>query len=258
MKMSSQNSFKVFWLNFIFCLYGFNSSAADVPKRIHVIVALCDNDHQGILPVNRKIGNGDDLANNLYWGCSDGLGRYFRASRDWTLVDSKKEDLAGPGKEPIVLETLTFKHDATGAVLTAEAWRGREIKKSIQKFADMLNEESIDLVAYIGHNGLMEFDINQTVPEVPRTTKKDAIVLCCKSQPYFSDILTKVGTRPVLLTDQFMYPGSFLLKAALDGWLKGESTTQIRERAAKVYAANQKISVSAARGVFSNLSEKTH
>lgn len=134
--------------------------------------------------------------------------------------------------------------------MTAEAWRGREIKKSIQKFADLLNKESIDLIAFIGHNGLMEFSIDQAVPEVPRTSKKDAIVLSCKSQPYFSDMLTKAGARPVLLTDQFMYPGSFLLKAALDGWLKGESPTQIRERAARAYAANQKIGVSAARGVF--------
>ncbi|MBS1655648.1 MAG: hypothetical protein JSU05_12430, partial [Bacteroidetes bacterium] len=39
-------------------------------KTIHVFVALCDNKYQGIVPVPAKIGNGQDPANNLYWGCS--------------------------------------------------------------------------------------------------------------------------------------------------------------------------------------------
>ncbi|HST23582.1 MAG TPA: hypothetical protein VLR90_20895, partial [Blastocatellia bacterium] len=36
-------------------------------RVIHVLVALCDNEHQGIVPVPAKIGNGDDPQNNLYW-----------------------------------------------------------------------------------------------------------------------------------------------------------------------------------------------
>ena len=35
-------------------------------KIIHVFVALCDNDSQGIVPVPKKIGNGNDPDNNLY------------------------------------------------------------------------------------------------------------------------------------------------------------------------------------------------
>ncbi len=236
--------------------FGVRVSADDEPKRIHVIVALCDNEHQGIAPVNARIGNGEDLENNLYWGCSDGMNRYFRNSKDWTLVESKKADQEGGEEEGTdrhpVLETLIFKHKSTGAILTAEAFRGREIKASIQKFVDLLNDETNDLVAYIGHNGLMEFGINQEIPDVARKMKKDAVVLCCKSDAYFSGILKKADARPILMTDQFMYPGSFLLKAAVDGWLRGESTTQIRERAAKAYVTNQKIRLSAARGVFTD------
>jgi len=44
-----------------------------------------------------------------------------------------------------------------------------------------------------------------------------------------------------------------LLKAAIDGWLLGESPTKIRDGATAVYAMNQKICVSAARGVFTDL-----
>ena len=42
-------------------------------KTIHVLVALCDNKYQGIVPVPPKIGNGQDPDNNLYWGCAFGV-----------------------------------------------------------------------------------------------------------------------------------------------------------------------------------------
>ena len=49
-----------------------------------------------------------------------------------------------------------------------------------------------------------------------------------------------------------MYPGAFILHAALEGWMNGESFSEIRQRAAVSYARNQKISIKAARGVFSS------
>jgi hypothetical protein len=47
-----------------------------------------------------------------------------------------------------------------------------------------------------------------------------------------------------------MYPGGFVLRDALAGWTRGETPTQIRDRAAAAYARNQHISLAAARGVF--------
>jgi hypothetical protein len=92
------------------------AKAAPAPtKRIHLFIALCDNASQGIQPVNKKIGNGDDPESNLYWGCDDGANSYF------------------------------------------------------------------------------------TYP------------------------LGKVGSRPLLLTSQFMYPGAFLLHDVIEGWLLRES-----------------------------------
>ena len=228
------------------------SSADPLPKRIHAIVALCDNDYQGIVKVGTKIGNGDDLANNLYWGCSDGLWRYFDKSSDWKLIERKPEN-----EDRTILETLTFRHASGDAILVAEAWRGREIKAATIRFLELLDSpEAPDLVAFIGHNGLMDF----TLPEVPKNDDagakaktRDAIVLCCRSRAYFEEKLKTRGARPILMTEQLMYPGSFLLKAAIDGWLKAESRSQIRERAARAYASNQKISTKAARGVFSAL-----
>ena len=47
-------------------------------RYIHVLVALCDNDNQGIIPVPKKIGNGQDPANNLYWGCGFGIKTFLK------------------------------------------------------------------------------------------------------------------------------------------------------------------------------------
>ncbi|RZL42005.1 MAG: hypothetical protein EOP00_23985, partial [Pedobacter sp.] len=55
-------------------------------KTIHVFVALCDNKYQGIVPVPKAIGNGQDPANNLYWGCAYGIKGYFKKSKEWKLL----------------------------------------------------------------------------------------------------------------------------------------------------------------------------
>ncbi|MFT5469180.1 MAG: hypothetical protein ACI8UO_004295 [Verrucomicrobiales bacterium] len=220
-------------------------------REIHVFVALCDNESQGIAPVNERIGNGDDPAANLYWGCSDGLRSFFKNSSRWKLTDTAEEPAEG------VLERLTFEHSSVANVrLIAHAYRGSEIKKCMTDFFEATTSEtsSADLVAFIGHNGLMDFRLES--PEKRESgPARDAIVLACKSGAYFRERLRAVGVRPILLTDQFMYPGSFLLHDAIEGWLEGESLALIRDRAAKAYAKNQSISVKSARGVFSDLSE---
>ena len=53
---------------FSIILFGLSSIINGQLRTIHVFVALCDNEHQGIVPVPEKIGNGKDPANNLYWG----------------------------------------------------------------------------------------------------------------------------------------------------------------------------------------------
>src|SRR5688500_17366703 len=55
-------------------------------KVVHVFVALCDNEHQGIAPVPAKLGDGRDPANNLYWGAMYGVKTFFRRSPDWKTV----------------------------------------------------------------------------------------------------------------------------------------------------------------------------
>jgi hypothetical protein len=215
--------------------------------EIRVFVALADNKTQGIIPVPEKIGNGDDAARNLYWGCDEALPPVFRASADWKFVGRE------PGAKPAVIEKMTFKHRSGDPQLVAYAYRGSAIRECIVDFFGALTSdeprEQLPLVAYIGHDGLMDFPLPEgTISR--RGPDRDAIVLCCVSQRYFTPHLTQAGARPVLTTTQLMYPGGFILHDALAGWIRRETPAQIRERAAAGYARNQSISVKAARGVF--------
>ena len=63
---------------------------AQQTKTIHVLVALCDNKYQGIVPVPKGIGNGQDADSNLYWGCGYGVRTYFKRSKEWKFVKSEK------------------------------------------------------------------------------------------------------------------------------------------------------------------------
>lgn len=52
-------------------------STSGQPLLIHLLVPLCDNDNQGIVPVNKTLGNGLDAKNNLYWGALYGVKTHF-------------------------------------------------------------------------------------------------------------------------------------------------------------------------------------
>lgn len=216
-------------------------------KRIMVFVALCDNASQGIAPVPAKIGDGNVPAANLYWGCSDGMAAYFKASRSWKAPSAEKS------ADARVLERLVYHHKTLDCSLTAEAWKGSEITACLQAFEQALIAGKHDLVVFIGHNVLMDRDIE--APKTPATTTCDAMVLCCKSDPYFRARLQKLNVRPILLTQQFMYPGSFLVHDAITPWYQKKDLPTIRQAAASAYARNQKISQKAALGVFADLTK---
>jgi len=238
-------------LRLLLALY-LSATAFAEPARIRVFVALADNKSQGIIPVPAKIGNGDDPNGNLYWGCSEALPPVFKASRDWKLVSTA----AGP--KASILERAVFAHRGGKYELIADAYRGSAIMEcTIDFFAALASDtpvERIPLVAYIGHDGLMDY-VLPDVATAKRGPGREAIVLCCKSRDFFGPHLKAVNARPTLLTTQLMYPGGFLLRSALDGWIVGETPAQICQRAAVAYARNQKIGVKVAAGVFASGAE---
>jgi len=239
----------------------FLAPCAAADRVIHLFVALCDNASQGIQPVPAKIGNGDDPANNLYWGCNDGVRTVFSRSKTW-----KKLAAADPDGEGPVLERLVFRNEAAKAWLVADAYRGREIKACLADYLAALagtlpgeavaGEQKIaaggaaDLVVFAGHNGLMEFELPLPAA-APENKPKTTIALCCLSQAFFSSYLQDLQAEPLLLTTQLMYPAAQVLHESIGGWLAGRDAAACRQLAAAAYAKNQRISVKAAAGVFS-------
>src|SRR5262249_50262876 len=151
--------------------------------------------------------------------------------------------------------TRAYRHIAGSAVLYARAYRGSAIKTCLSDFQSAVQHGSYDLVVYIGHNGLMDFELPQPTKTGKQTKRPDCVVLCCKSESYFRARLTDAGGRPILLTTQLMYPGAFLLGAIADPWLKGAHRSALRESAGAAYAQNQKISRKSGLGVFADLKD---
>jgi hypothetical protein len=95
----------------------------------------------------------------------------------------------------------------------------------------------------------MDFELPESAAK-GKANSRQAIVLCCMNERYFGPHLERIGAKPLVTTQQLMYPGGFLLKSALDGWPKGESAKDVLGRVASSYASNQKLSLKSGRGVF--------
>ena len=237
------------------------SPCAAAERVIHIFVALADNTSQGIQRVPPKIGNGDDAENNLYWGCDDGVKTVFLRSKVW-----KRIAVADPDGEGPILERLVFQNASVGAWLVADAYRGKEIKQCLTDYlsamAGNLKVEAAagsrrvaaggaaDFVAYAGHDGLMEFEL-QTPVAAADMKPKTAIALCCVSRTFFASHMETLKATPLILTTQLMYPAAQVLHQSINGWLAGKDGKACLQLAAAAYAANQKISVKSAAGVFS-------
>ncbi len=219
-------------------------------KIIGVFVALADNQNQGIVPVPDAIGKGDDPERNLYWGTADGLKTVFDRSREWRLTD--KSDIPVNTE---VLRTRAYRNVDKNAVLYARAYKGSAIKKCIRDFEAAIQSGSYDMVVFIGHNGLMDFNLPKPIKSDKRVKTPDSVVLCCKSEQYFKSRVEAAGGRPILLTTQLMYPGAFIVHAVVDTWLKGQNRSVIRESAGIAYARNQKLSKKAGTGIFAELKD---
>lgn len=241
----------------IFCLVLTAPAFSEDMRTIHVFVALCDNENQGIVPVPAKIGNGQDPFNNLYWGCGYGVKNYFhKKSGNWTLLKTIKNPKTD------ILERIVFKHKTKNVYLLADAYDGRAIKQCTIDFleassGDFTTTITIDdktiafggsssLVAYCGHNGLMDFSIDPDL--TPKNDdKRDAIVVACVSKAYFKSYMQASGANPLVWSMGLMSAEAYTLSWAVDGWVLNETDAQIRERAAQAYNHYQKCGINGAR-----------
>ncbi|MEO7311119.1 MAG: hypothetical protein ABIX01_12025 [Chitinophagaceae bacterium] len=230
-------------------------------RVIHVFVALCDNRYQGIVPVPEKIGNGQDPVNNLYWGCGYGVKTFFSKSKEWVLQKNVNSKIEKP-----VLERCVYKSSTTNTWLIADAYDGQFIKACTENFLSGCsgsNYDSVmlkdgtkifaggaaDLLAYTGHDGLMDFKLNTSFSATD-SLKREAVILACISKSYFSPILKQTGAQPVLWSTGLMAPEAYVLHDALSAWIKKEPVENMRTAAAAAYSHYQKCSVKAARNLL--------
>lgn len=248
------------------------------PRVIHVFVALCDNVHQGIVPVPAALGNGDDPGKNLYWGARYGIKTFLSRSPRWTLLETIPHLPTAPDPdwrawpfrfrlpEPPILERCVFRHAARRDVyLVADAYRGRRIKQAVIDFLNAASGATFggaagwmdgcdvslplygdaQLLVYVGHDGLMDFSLND-YPVHRDRRRRDAMILACFSRRYFSEPVKRAGAHPLLWTTGLMAPEAYTLAGALEGWIAGEAPGQIRLRAAAAYHKYQRCGLNAA------------
>lgn len=236
-------------------------------RVVHVFVALCDNDHQGIVKVGKLLGDGKDPEHNLYWGAGYGVKTFFARSPDWTelAVDTK------PAAPILRRAVFVSKKLATPVYVVADAYDGERMDTALADFlAASAGKKTLqvkvthkdqtvsldaaggaDLVAWVGHDALMDLTVKKPpehVPGVPHP--KGAIVLACLSQKYFSPVLRAADVEPLVATTNFMAPEAYSLDAAIRSWGAGEPGSKMRVAAGKAYATYQKIAEGSGIGLF--------
>ena len=103
-----------------------------------------------------------------------------------------------------------------------------------------------DLLAYVGHDGLMEFAL-ETYPRPRDSLSRKGHHPGLRQQNRFSSgQLTAAVASPLLWTTGLMAPEAYTLLAAVDSWAAGDPDDTVRVRAAEAYARYQKCSVRAA------------
>lgn len=228
----------------------------------HVLVSLCDNKYQGIVKVPTGIGNGQDARNNLYWGCAYGVKTYLKNQAHWTILETQKN------VNDTILERVIFQHQNGKNILIADAYDGQFFKSTTDIYLKslaaqttktiLLNQDTIgiygnaNLLAFIGHNGLMEFDLPIKNYESQDNRKRSAIILACISQSYFQPYLNKLNIESLLLSTGLMSPEAYTLDAALVEIINQSDKPKVRLAAAKAYDKFQKCGVNAALGLLVN------
>lgn len=226
------------------------------PRVIHVVVALCDNVHQGIVKVSAGIGNGQKASTNLYWGAGYGVKTHFDRSAEWIRVQSMA------ATEAHILDRAVWKHRDSAVYLVADAYDGRNIREATE---DLLRYASgarplqikagdrmisaggaADLIGYVGHDGLMDFGLDAEF-KASDVKRRETIILACISKRYYAPHLQKTGAHPLLWTTGLMAPEAYTLKAALNAWVLHKPKEVIREEAALAYDKYQKCGINGAR-----------
>lgn len=228
---------------------------------IHLLVPLCDNDNQGIVPVNKQLGDGTNLKTNLYWGAGYGIKSYFKLKVKWHLDTS----ILNPEKG--ILERVVFSKTmgAKKVFIVADAYRGDQMNNCMRNYFNFLagsNKDSLKigkkfipyksnahLLIFNGHNGLMDTTLN-AVNSIDQVQRK-AAVIACASKFYFPDYFKYTKTQAVITTTGLMAPEAYVAEALITSFVEGKTGPEIRKACGNAYhAKHPKSSLKACVGLF--------
>jgi hypothetical protein len=234
---------------------------AGKPLVVEVHVPLCDNTI--IACGNKKLGDGDNPSTNLYWSTTPGFGQWFkRKGSGWTKVSVETEDTG----DKDVLEKHTYRRTMStpaawrkrGAPkqltleVTIRAWRGSAIDRALAAYANDISGKgtSAQLVAFVGHNRLM--DLDEFTWPAPGKDIKGTIAIACDTAPYMKTQVSAATRVPLLMTSDLLFANAAPLEAAVLAFARGEGYAQIRRDAATAYAGVRKRPVEKVIGAFTN------
>lgn len=165
----------------------------------------------------------------------------------------------------MVMERLVFKHMTKNYYLVADAYDGKHIKQCTRDFLSSSSGQKKDtlhvsdlilgisgnskLIAYTGHDGLMDFEITETYQNMDGK-KRDIIILACYSKRFFSPYLETASINPLVWTTGLMCPEAYTIHDAIIGYVNNETDEAIRTRAALAYSKYQKCSEKAAKNLL--------
>lgn len=238
--------------------------AAGKPLAVDVIVPLCDNTI--IACGNAKLGDGDNPETNLYWATTPGFGRWFaRAGSGWQRVKVK------PDADPDVLARVVYRRTqsapaswkkrgvpATFSIeITIRAWRGSAIDRALASYAQLLASDTpAHLVAWVGHNRLMDLDAFEWPAVSSKTTTKGAIAIACHTAVYMEHDVAGAERVPLLMTRDLLFANAAPLEATVLAFAAGGDYARIRSAAVDAYANVRERPAARVAGAFTNPADR--
>lgn len=248
-------------------------AAAGRPLVAHVVVALADNVNQGIVPVPTAIGDGQKPSTNLYWGAGYGVRYYFGHKAGWTEFRTARPTSTAVLERVVFRRSLQRGARTVTAYVVADAYDGARIRDAtidLLEYAAGRGAQQVTVkdgaqevmlaaggsaavIAYVGHDGLMDFSVPSPAAAASDGPARSTIVLACQSGAFFGPHLKQSHALPLLMTYGLMAPEAYTLDAALQRWFSDDTSNNVRGAAAEAYDRFQHCGLKGARRLFGHV-----
>jgi hypothetical protein len=247
------------------------------PLVATIHVALCDNDSQGIVKVkSRRICQGDDPDQNLYWATAGGLSSTLRAAH-WQRVS-----VAYSAEGDLAVKAIWRKRFVPGGLLRARGvtasfdayvvglgYRGTRIREAMTDYLQAVNQDgeraevadevrlraggASHLVGYIGHDYFYDVDDPRPLLALQRggsVWQKGTFALACTGHRLIRPAIRRDNAHILILNRTLGFPGAWTAEAIIAAIADGKTPREIHRAAATAFAHGQGISLGAALGSF--------